>query len=270
MTTRVAIHCYEGDASFVRDVLPLHARHACPITVLSPEDSRVEIAGVDCRFGGRRQSAGQLSLDRQREHMRMLLDYPEDTFLMHDADSICLSPVLPPYLNDEPDVLWSNLVLNPIPEQQNGYAPGFPRLAFQPPYFQSRATIQRLLKVADEVKVNPALPYIDHYMVQLAVKAAVVWKGFPDGISYAICTHPGFMELAQSEVRHKGRVFVHSVKNMAYLDPLLVAHRAWADDYRQPGDLRPLTDTNTTAAMRPVPLIHARWEGDKLIYGSAP
>lgn len=266
MTTRISIHCYQGDAALVRDLLPLHQRHRFPITVMSPEDSPVEIPGVECRFGGRRQSAGQLSLDRQRRHMEMLLDTPDDLFLMHDADSICLSEKLPDYLVRE-DVLWSNLVYNPIPEQRQGYGPGVPRLAFQPPYFMSRSIIRRLLDNAEGVKVNPALPFIDHYMLQLAMKAHTVWKGFPDGISMAICTHPGFMELAQTEVRHKGRVFVHSVKSMAYLQPLLDAHEAWVRDYRLAGDVTPATEIDTTAPMRAVPLVRARWEGDKLIYG---
>jgi hypothetical protein len=264
--TRVVIHCYEGDREWVRELLPHHARHECPITLLSPEDSRVEIPGVDCRFGGRRQSAGQLSLDRQRKHMRMLLDYPENFFLMNDADSICLSSILPHYLYAEPDVLWSNLVLNPIPEQQKGYAPGFPRLALQPPYFMSRSTIERLLAVADGVAVNPVLPYIDHYMVQLAVKARIVCKGFPDGISAAICTHPGFMELAQADIRFKGRIFIHSVKGARYLQPLIDARQEWLADFRRAGDHTPLANTDTTANMRPVELLTAHWRGDKLEY----
>lgn len=267
MTTRVSIHCYQGDAAQVNALLPYHQRHGCPITIMSPEDSQVLLPGVDCSVVGKRQSAGQLSLDRQREQMRTLLSYPEDTFLMHDADSVLLSPEIPDYLYREPDVLWSNLVFNPIPEQQKGYAPGVPRLAFQPPYFLSRTTIERLLAVAEGVTANPVLPYIDHYMVQLAVKARVVWKGFPDGISYAICTHPGYMEKAQAEIRHQGRVFIHSVKGPRYWEPLYAAHEAWRRDYRGVGDGR-LTDVvDTTAEIRPLELMTATWQGDKLIYG---
>lgn len=262
-STRVSIHCYEGDAEQVRALLPYHARHECPVTIISPVDSRVVIPGEDNRVAGYRQSAGQLSLDRQRAQMEMLLTYPDHHFLMHDADSICLARDIPAYLYAEPHVMWSNLVYNPIPEQQKGYAPGVPRLALQPPYFLSRETIERMLAVAEGVQANPVLPYIDHYMLQLAVKANLVWKGFPDGISMAICTHPGYMEMAQAEVRHKGRVFVHSVKGPQYWDPLFAAHEAWCEDFNR--QTRP-GSADTTANIKPLPLMTSQWQGDKLIY----
>lgn len=276
--TRVSVHCYEGDKQQVIDMLPAYTHHGCPVTIISPDDSRVELPAVpgllDCAFGGKRQSMGQLSLDRQREHMRMLLGYPEHFFLMNDADSVCLSPELPAYLYAEPDILWSNLVYDPIPAQQRGYAPGFPRLAFQPPYFLSRPTIERLLAVAEGVVANPVMPYIDHYMVQLSVKAGLVWKGFPDGVSTGISIEPGKMELAQVEVRHKGAVFIHSVKDRMFLDPLLRAHAAWREDYRGAGDPRLSANTDTTADVRPVGqelalTLRIRRDSDH-VYRSAP
>lgn len=265
--TRVSVHCYEGDAPNVRDLneAGLYSHHGCPVTILSPEDSPVVIEGMDCRQGGIRESAGQGSLDRQRRHMEMLLEYPENFFYMNDGDSVCLSPRFPDYLYAEPNVLWSNLVWNPIPEQQQGYGAeyypgGFPRLAFQPPYFISRAVIERLLTVADDpsVKCNPIMPFIDHYMVQLAVAAKVTWKAFPDGISYAISTGVGEMERALVEVRHKAMKFVHSVKSRRYWEPLVNEHAEFVADFNR------LTngDIVSTSPVKPYPRHRIRWSED--------
>jgi hypothetical protein len=264
--TRVSVHCYAGDGPHVREALEMYTHHQCPLTILSPEDSRVEIDGQDCRFGGLRQSAGQLSLDRQRRHMEILLEYPEHFFLMNDADSMCLSPNFPDYLYAEPNVLWSNLVYNPIPEQQVGYSAqyypdGFPRLAFQPPYFMSRSVMARLLAVAEGVKANPVMPFIDHYMVQLAVRANVTFKAFPDGISYAISTHHGEMQRALVETRHKGAIFVHAVKTPTYWKPLVETHRKWRADFNAPVN----SDRRSTDGVRPYPLLTARWNPDNTI-----
>lgn len=270
--TRVSVHCYEGDAPNVRELhaAGLYSHHGCPITFLSPEDSPVVIEGmappwVDCRHGGIRESAGQGSLDRQRRHMEILLEYGEDFFYMNDGDSICLSPRFPDYLYAEPNVLWSNLVFNPIPEQQRGYGPefypdGFPRLAFQPPYFISRQVIERLLAVADEpsVKCNPVMPFIDHYMVQLAVEAGVTWKAFPDGLSYAISTGAGEMERALVEVRHKDMKFIHSVKSRLYWEPLVQERAEFVADFNRQRN----RDIVSTSPVKPYPRHRARWSED--------
>lgn len=267
-STRVSVHCFEGDGHYVEEALDMYTHHQCPVTILSPEDSRVEIAGMDCQFGGCRQSAGQLSLDRQRRHMEMLLTMPEQSFFLNDADSMCLSPQLPDYLYAEPNVLWSNLVYNPIPEQQAGYAPGVPRLAFQPPYFMSRSVMSRLTEVAEGVEANPVMPFIDHYMVQLALKAGVTFKAFPDGLSYAISTGRGEMERAVVEVRHKGFIFIHSVKGQMYWRPLVDARAKFVADFNAPVNL----DPDSTVDVRPFSRRSARWNEDGTIvtYADVP
>lgn len=270
--TRVAVHCYEGDAHQVRDLMHLYTHHGCPITILSPLDSKVIVErregyylkypNIDCKFGGEREgsldtidgrtvSIGPKCLERQRRHMEILLTYPENFFLMHDSDSVCLSPELPEYLYKEPNVLWSNLVYNDNLGEQHAFTPGVPRIALQPPWFMSRHTIESLLAVADLVPVESTdLPFIDFWLMKLALKARIVWKGFPDGISAAIPIQPGVLEKIQVDVRHRGLKFIHSVKSQDFAVPLMTAHRQWCDDYRPIGDLRPRTITDTTYDVR--------------------
>lgn len=268
--TRISVHCYEGDAHQVRNALPLYLHHQCPVTIISPTDSRVTIEGLDCRYAGARAGStgrwasdfkqegserivtgGPIANERQRLQMKALLDCPENFFLMNDSDSMCLHAELPSYLYAEPDIVWSNLVHDPLPRNQPGYAPGFPRLALQPPYFLSRWTIEAMLAVADQVTVNPVMPWIDHYMLQLAVQAKLVWKGFPDGLSSDLY-HIGHLEWAQVQVRHLGRIFIHSAKSKETWGPLLHAHTQFCADYRAVGDRRSNADTNTTADIAPV------------------
>ena len=94
--TRVAVCCYAGDAHQVTEMLDLYKHHECPVTVLSPTDSKSDVPGVDNLYGGKRAYIGQACLDRQVEHFKLLLKYyPEKHFLLHDSDSICISPELP-------------------------------------------------------------------------------------------------------------------------------------------------------------------------------
>ena len=244
--TRVAVCGYEGDAHQVEAALGQYTHHECPLTILSPDDAKIEIPGVDCRFGGKRQYIGQLSLDRQREHLRILLEYPEEFFLVNDSDSMCLSPKIPQYLYDEPDFLWSNLIVDNM-GRPNAYPEGFPNLAFQPPYFLSRTTIKALLAVVegDNIAANPVLPFIDHYMVQLAVKANYPWRNFTDGISCPISSDRNSARLTWDSVRRHGAVMIHSVKAPKFWQPLADAHAKWLEQPRAsdvnpfpaPGDL---------------------------------
>lgn len=229
--TRVAVCCYAGDQHQVVAALDLYLHHECPVVILSPNDSRAEInhPGVENRFAGKRAYIGQDLLDRQREHLRILLTFPEQFFLINDFDSICLSPKIPDYLYAEPDMLWSNLVIDNMPVRQTGHYPaGFPKLAFQPPYFISRGTLEKLLAtVTDEnIPANPMLSFIDHYMVQLAVKASVPWRGFPQGISAPISSDQNSARLAWDAVCN-GIIMIHSVKAPAFWEPLVAARKIY-------------------------------------------
>lgn len=226
--TRVAVCCYQGDQHMVEEAMEFHKHHECPVTVLSPIDSPVVIEGVDCAQGGGVGYIHQVSLDRQAEHLRLLLTYPENHFLINDSDSVVLTPELPAYLYEQPDTVWSNQVFDDIPEHQATFPEGWPHVAFQPPYFLSRKSIEAMLAVKDDprVKATPVMPFIDYYMVQLTMVAGLPWAKFPDSISCPISvdlrklhvsardkeTYGFGMQIAREAVS-RGAVILHSIKN---------------------------------------------------------
>ena len=226
--TRVAICCYEGDQHQVVQSFGLYAHHHCPIVVLSPEDSKVNIAhpGVDITnlSAGKRAYIGQDSLDREREHLKLLLTFPEKYFFINDADSFCLDAEFPNYLYAEPDHVWSNVQPDGIPEHQPHFPPSWPHVAFQPPYFLSRKTIEAMLAVADRITASPMMPFIDFYMVQLTMTAGLSWKNFLSGVSVCIAPQEGPLDaeraggyerglkIGLAHVR-RGANMIHSVKN---------------------------------------------------------
>jgi hypothetical protein len=233
--TRIAICCYAGDQHQVIKTLGQYLHHRRPVVVLSPEDSKAEIRypGIENRFAGKRAYIGQESLDRQRLHLQELLKFPENRFLIHDADSVCLSPKIPDYLYAEPDLVWSNLVNDGIPEHQPAYPPGFPHIAFQPPYFLSRRTIEAMLAVAEGITANPTMPFIDHYMVQLTLKAGLPYRSFRDGVSCPISGDPASAQVATDGVRNGGLIFIHSVKRVEDMTRLLQARNQYLRSHPQ-------------------------------------
>jgi hypothetical protein len=237
--TLVAVHCYSGDADNVRAFMPQYLHHGCPVVVLSPRDAPVRIEGVDCRSAGRRGYYGQASLDRQREHLKILLEYPQRYFLLNDADSFCLSPEIPRYLYENAEgTIWSTEVKEPRPHPSP-----YPKLGFHPPYFMTREVIERLLAVGP-IKAHPITPFIDWMMVALACEAGVAHRSFPDGRSFPAWKHgpiPETTELGHNYVHRedtrgmdgarrmvqqvqRGVVFVHSVKHPHVRDQLVHAY----------------------------------------------
>jgi len=244
--TLVVVHCWAGDKDMVRNALPVHLAHNGKVLVLSPEDSPVKmrVKGVECRSAGKRGYFGQVSLDRQREHLQMLLEYPQEYFLLNDADSVCLEPLIPAYLYEEKHrgTVWSN----EVGEWRPHISP-YPKMAMQPPYFLHRSSIERMLSVAHlpHVRAHPITPYIDWYMLALCEEAGVKHRTFPDGRSFPAW---GRGEIAETQalgqepkhehdpdgkmrgdldmkhhVMNAGTVFVHSVKHKEILDMLLEA-----------------------------------------------
>lgn len=245
--THVSIHCYAGDGHQVRDAMQLYLHHRCPTTVISPVDSRVEISGVDCRFAGRRDgsvrelsipgepttrivTAGPIANQRQIEQMKLLLGFRADYFFMNDADSFCLSPELPSYLYDNSDIAWGNYVEDTLEVNAPGYddyPENFPRAAMQPPYFFSRRVMEKLVAVADSVKPNAVMPWIDHFLLQLAFVAGVECRRFPDSVASDVDRYPENLAPTLDLIRDHGRIFVHSSKSPLTWRPMIEARNEY-------------------------------------------
>jgi len=203
--------------------LGLHMHHGCPVTILSPEGAKVEIIhpGVANRFGGLRAYTGIPSLERQRRHLEILLDFPEKYFFINDADSACLTPELPGYLYAEPDLVWSMVAtdddLDPYLDET------LPHVAFQPPYFLSRKTIEAMLASADKVVPDPRLLNIDHYMVQLAYAAGLPWRGLEKAVGGHFSTNAEHLAVGINAVKNDGYIFIHGAKTQEAWAALIAA-----------------------------------------------
>jgi hypothetical protein len=161
-----------------------------------------------CRTAGQRAYIGQLSLDRQVAQLRAMLDYPFDFFLANDSDSLCISPKIPEYLYEE-DVLWSNEVSDMMHHRQPGYR--WPRLAFQPPYFFSRAILEKMVITAGKFGTDPQTPFIDWWMMAVAVAGNIPHKNFPHGVSCPTSDYNTRRHMCDRIANH-GAVMLHSVK----------------------------------------------------------
>jgi hypothetical protein len=238
--TLVAVSAYAGDLNQVLHNLPYYLHHRCQLVILSPTDApieRIDHPGVICMQVGKRGWIGPQTLERHRLFLETLLKFPHKHFLFHDADSICLSPRLPKFLYDRPDVIWSNEVTdtNPAPSK-------LPKLALQPPYFFSRRTIEGCLNAAKNLPTSyyagaaghGELPVptecIDHYQLQLAEGSSFEHKNFYTGASFETKSDLGRNEMINM-VRNHGRNLIHSVKTKEVLDLLLSAHRDWARNH---------------------------------------
>lgn len=243
--TLVSVHAYSGDQHQVENNMDLYRHHGCPVVIVSPADSpitsvRNQAPDVHCVWAGRAGWIGPQTLERQRLHFEELLKFPHQNYLMHDADSICLSPRISDYLYREPGVLWSNEVTDTNP------GPSYlPKLALQPPYFCSRQVLEAMLAAAKTPAVsyygppvNPGgwpMPFptecIDHWMLQVAHATRFPHKSFLDGASFETASPHG-IETMSGLVRHHGRIFLHSVKTLPVLDRLRVEHEAFCKTHR--------------------------------------
>lgn len=232
--TLVSVHAYSGDQAQVEFMMPYYLHHDCPVVVLSPEDApitRVEAAPtVICRQGGRRAYVGQTSLDRQLQHMRMLLDYPFKYFLMNDSDSVCVSPIIPDYVYCEPDVLWNNQVSDMMHQRLLSYR--LPRIALQPPYFISRGNIEKILKIAKRVRADRQTPFIDWAMMAWAHTAGIPYRGFRPVASCPTRNYPPGIEHMSTLIRRDGAVMLHSIKDKSVLDHMVRQHLIRAEEQK--------------------------------------
>lgn len=188
--TLITVHGYAGDADRVARHMPLYLHHECAVMVLSPEDARISHLGlagtIKYHIGGKRAYIGQLSLDRQHEHLKILACEPYEWFLANDSDSFCVSPRIPEYLYLSDNVFWSVEVTDPRPHPSS-----LPKLALQPPYFFHRSVLEKFLKVAPGIVMHPITQYIDHYMLQLVCASGVLHADFAKGPNdCVVMAHP--------------------------------------------------------------------------------
>lgn len=229
--TLVAVSAYAGDQHQVENNLPYYLHHGCTVVILSPSDApitKTKDSRVHCQWAGESGWIGPHTLKRNIIFLKMLLTFPHKYFLFHDADSVCLSPVLPRYLYEHPDMLWSNEVLdtNPSPSL-------LPKLAFQPPYFFSRPVCEALIRAADNLPTSYTgtspegwtMPFptecIDHYFLQLSCGSGFPHFNFHTGASFETGSDHGLETMAEL-VRNHGRTMIHQVKHKRVMDRLML------------------------------------------------
>lgn len=227
--TLITVCGYTGDQHQIENLTPWYLHHEAPVIVMSPEDSPITklkaAPTVICRQAGKRAYIGQDSLDRQLLHMKIALQYDFDFFLMHDSDSVCVSPVIPQHMYAE-DFVWSNEVGEDRP-----HASPYPKIAMQPPYGLSRKNLEKLVAVAPRVLAHPITPYIDWFFVALCSEAGIQHRAWWDKEKDFGTPHPTEL-IAQDpwnemwdRVRNHGRVMVHPIKTLEWMQRLDTEHK---------------------------------------------
>jgi len=233
--TIVAVCCYQGDAALVERAMPVHLAHERPVVVLSPADSPVEIAHARCITAGKRAYIGADSWTRQHEHLKILLSFPQKYFLIHDADSLCLSATIDYRLYSMAEnMLWSNEVTEPRP-----HASPYPKIAAQPPYFLTRESIHRMLQASPRVPVHPITPYIDFAMLAWACEAGLEHRAFTeferkrDYVFRATETDPVRAAWQQLDyrIRYMNTTMVHPIKTPEQLAMCVEARKFYETAY---------------------------------------
>lgn len=206
--TLIVVSGYAGDAHQMEELLPYYEHHQRPLLVLSPDDSPIPTLGSHVGVSaGKRAYIGQASLDRQPRHLLTALELPYEWYLFNDSDSICISPEIPSYLYEDPDVIWSNEVED---EREKGCHDPLPHIAMQPPYFMSRKILRELV-IHGAQTADPITPFIDWYMVQIAYAAGVPHRNFRDGVCFSTLAEE-HVQLMEGLVRG-GAKMLHSIKS---------------------------------------------------------
>lgn len=247
--TVVAVFGYAGDAHQIRMMLPYYLHHRRPVIILSPMDSPITSKEVPIRLqvhynrpgqatpvepppvyfqqAGKRAYIGPDSLTRQAAQMQLMINqFRDEWFLLNDSDSVVLSPELPLYIYENPEIVWSNIVndatVHPMEERLKVVATyDYPQLAFQPPYFIHRTAIQKLINVAPSVPPDPRTPFIDWCMMAWSVRAGLQYRGFPDGCSCPTNdANPSSIAAVSNAVQNEGKIFIHSIKTPHVLQRL--------------------------------------------------
>lgn len=223
--TIITVHGYQGDQHQIRTFLPLYEHHKSPVIIFSPDDSRIEdMGGHGCWFGGKRAYVGPDSIQREKIHLKMMLDLPGDYFLRNDSDSFCICPDIPEYLYEE-DAFYSNVVSDAMHQRLTSYK--FPRLAFQPPYFFSRRILQRMVSLPD-IAVDQTTPFPDWFFMAACVAGGIPYKNFRDGFSCCTRNSHGLQVMSDMVGRH-GKVMLHSIKSESVMKQLLHFRKRYAN-----------------------------------------
>jgi hypothetical protein len=231
--TLIVISGYDGDAHQIETFLPAYEHHKRPILCLSPVDAPIRKLGPHgCRSAGKRAYVGQLSLDRQLAHMKECLSLPFDFYLMNDSDSFCISPEIPRYLYQNPDIFWSNEVLDHRvrgePDENGNIVPmdyhvGYPLIAMQPPYFVSRPILEKMVRAGRTIEPDGLTPFIDWYMVQCVYGAGVAHQKFHDCACFGTVPQEN-ADLMVKLVR-EGANMVHAIKTKETFERIQQAYQ---------------------------------------------
>lgn len=227
---------YAGDADQIQMLRPVLEHHQIPIVILSPSDSPIRRVGPHiCRFGGGVGYVGQVSLDRQYEHFKIMLEYPWKWVLWNDSDSCVLDAKLPDYLYEDEDTVWGNVVddfrkpgesWQGLPPWPLDYHAGFDLKAIQPPYFMSRKCVERIVATCSGIKACKITPFIDFYVLQCVKQAGLKYRGFPFGASCETKTDMGKAVMRQC-IAERGAMMVHAIKSAEARDLCISARKEY-------------------------------------------
>lgn len=219
--TLVAVCGYAGDLHQIRHLMPYYLHHQCKVLILSPvgspivEGNLTRHPSVIYRQAGERAYIGPTSLEREKQHIRVMLEYPFKHILMHDSDSVCLSSKIPQYLYEK-DVFWSNEASDMMHTMPEGYS--FPRYAAQPPYFCSRGILEQMSKACDLLPFEDMrLQFIDHYLMRLCAAGNIPHSTFYHGVSCPTTNDaPGVAHMLH-EITNFGATMLHAIKDKKIL-----------------------------------------------------
>jgi len=233
--TLVAVNCYQGDAWLLKAFFPEYLHHGCPVLVLSPEDSKVEVVhdGVESLSAGLAGWKGPQTVARTIVYWKIIAERSERWVLLHDTDSVCLTPELPDYLYEDPDVLWSNEIGDGAEKN------------FLPPYFMSTDTLRRMVKATEEDPSDRARELAraatsgdpfeggwegcdapDALYVAVAAQLGLEHRSYPDGSTPWHPNWPAEENNVASDVANRGARMIHGAKDRGTLDIL-----KWAYDF---------------------------------------
>lgn len=237
--TLVATCGYSGDAHQIQLLMPYYVHHGCPVLVLSPEDAPIgprdigNPKGVLYKAIGNRAYIGILSLERQKRHLKALLEFPHQWFLINDSDSLVISPELPAEWYSDPLCVWSHEASDSMHTMPTGYP--WPRYAAQPPYFMGRPALEKIVEWTEKIPFEDMqLPYIDFFMMRWTVTAGLPHKSFSNGCSCPTTNHPDGILHMKDQIS-KGGITLHAIKSR---EAIGAAHGARYNYLRSNGQFR--------------------------------